>query len=282
MHFSLIAILDPPSSPAGLRDHLAKALEPFRDVESDIETQHECWDCFYHARHKMEENARQEADGRFGTAVKLADRFKSSGPARPELPTLADSESDAASKWRDYENWAGTWKHFVQKRLDWEQRRTAELVAGLKADPRCQQCHGTGVVLTGVQFRKWDYWFTAVEERSLREMWQKATQLRPQIAAQFSLDLAKLSGDFEDEAVSGRIMHYLAAHEKASIPYAVLTSDGTWHEQQPGIWGIAHLHPKNQGLVIYAEDEFWPLRFRSIIEEKVKDDDVCIDIDCHT
>src|SRR5262249_47587263 len=95
VHFSLVAILDPPSSPEGLRDHLAKALEPFRDVESDIETQHECWDCFYHARHKMEKNAREEADGRFGTAVKLADRFKSTGPARPELPTLADSDSDA-------------------------------------------------------------------------------------------------------------------------------------------------------------------------------------------
>ena len=280
MHFSLIAILDPPSSPAGLRDHLAKALEPFRDVESDIETQHECWNCFYHARHKMEENARQEADGRFGTAVKLADRFKSSGPARPELPTLADSESDAASKWRDYENWAGTWKHFVQKRLDWEQARTAELVAGLKADPRCQQCHGSGVVLTGLEFRKWDYWVAAIEEKSLRGMWQKAIQLHPQIASQFSPDLAKLSGDFEGEAVSGRIMHYLAAHERASIPHAVLTPDCTWHEQQPGIWGIAHLaDPK---FVIYAEDEFWPLRFRSILEEHVKDGHLCIAVDCHT
>src|SRR5262249_12320825 len=195
----------------------------------------------------MEEKIRSEADTHFGTCLELVSRFKSTGPPRPELPTMRDREVEVETKWRDYENWAKSWKQFVQARLDWEQERTAAVLAELP-DPQCNQCHGTGVVLRDLEARKleywtlhwkadkWDYWAPMWGEDTLIDTWRQALQSRPHLAAEFSQDTARLQeiaslSDYNDEwGVTGRIMRYLAAHEKASIPYAVLTSDGTWHE----------------------------------------------------
>jgi len=280
-HYSLLAILRQPS--AAVKDDLARLLAPFRDVEDGPEVEQECGPCLYFPRSSVKGAARDEADRRFGAPQATAQGFVRMESAPPELPTLDGDARDAQAAWQRYEHWASAWKAYVGDRLAWQEARTHELRSAIKPRPDCPRCRGTGREMSSMVFGKWDGWvlYDEEDERSLRALWRKLRERRPDAAAQLA-DGVAAAARFDPAAISGDCLSYLATHECASLTAAVVTADGRWHEELPGLWGIAHLPAEYRGLTFYAANEFWPLRFRSLIEQQVRADDLCLKLDCHT